>query len=103
MWRILTGVFLSSAASLAQAAGGEVVGENLLWLAAILMAARIFAPLASRAGFPAVLGELLLGVALGNLSLLGLHYFEAIADDSVIAFLGERTAERSRPLSFWRM
>ena len=41
------------------AAGSGVVGENLLWLAIILMAARLFAPLAQRVGFPAVLGELL--------------------------------------------
>lgn len=31
----------------ALAAGSEVVGENLLWLALILMAARLFAPLAN--------------------------------------------------------
>lgn len=70
-------------------ASGSVVGENLLWLAIILMAARLFAPLASRVGFPAVLGELLLGVALGNLSLLGFHYFEGIPGDPVVAFIAE--------------
>ena len=53
----------------AWSAGSDVVGENLLWLAIILMSARLFAPLAQRLGFPAVLGELLLGVVLGNLSL----------------------------------
>lgn len=73
----------------AHAAGSEVVGENLLWLALILMAARIFSPLAGRFGFPAVLGELLLGVLLGNLSLLGLHYFESIPQDPIIAFIAE--------------
>lgn len=73
----------------ALAAGGEVVGENLLWLAIILMAARLFAPLAIRVGFPAVLGELLLGVILGNLGLGGLHYFESIPADPIIAFIAE--------------
>ncbi|MDP2787554.1 MAG: cation:proton antiporter [Pseudomonadota bacterium] len=73
----------------AWAAGGGVVGENLLWLAIILMAARLFAPLAQRIGFPAVLGELLLGVALGNLTLFGLHYFDTIAQDPIIAFMAE--------------
>jgi Kef-type K+ transport system membrane component KefB len=73
----------------ALAAGSAVVGENLLWLAMILMVARLFAPLASRFGFPAVLGELLLGVVLGNLTLLGLTYFENIARDPIIAFLAE--------------
>lgn len=73
----------------AWAAGSSVVGENLLWLALILMSARLFAPVAQRIGFPAVLGELLLGVALGNLGLFGLHYFDAIARDPIIAFMAE--------------
>jgi len=73
----------------ALAAGSEVIGENLLWLAIILMAARLFAPLASRFGFPAVLGELLLGVLLGNLGLVGLHYFESIPKDPIVAFIAE--------------
>jgi uncharacterized protein involved in response to NO len=63
-------VFLFAAAP-AWAAGSGVVGANLLWLALILMSARLFAPLAQKFGFPAVLGELLLGVLLGNLALLG--------------------------------
>lgn len=71
------------------AAGSGVVGENLLWLAIILMAARLFAPLTQRIGFPAVLGELLLGVVLGNLALLGFHYFDRVAGDPIIAFLAE--------------
>ncbi len=74
---------------LAWAAGGGVVGENLLWLALILMSARLFAPLAQRVGFPAVLGELLLGVLLGNLALFGFHYFDKIAQDPIIAFMAE--------------
>ena len=73
----------------AWAAGGGVVGENLLWLAIILMSARLFAPLAQKVGFPAVLGELLLGVALGNLTLFGLQYFDTIAQDPIIAFMAE--------------
>lgn len=75
--------------SVAWAASSGVVGENLLWLAIILMSARLFAPLAERIGFPAVLGELLLGVALGNLTLFGIHYFDTIAKDPIIAFMAE--------------
>lgn len=71
------------------AAGGGAVGENLLWLAIILMSARLFAPLAQRIGFPAVLGELLLGVVLGNLALVGVHAFDSIAKDPIVAFLAE--------------
>lgn len=71
------------------AAGSGVVGENLLWLAIILMSARLFAPLAARFGFPAVLGELLLGVLLGNLALFGIDTFGSIAKDPIIAFIAE--------------
>jgi Kef-type K+ transport system membrane component KefB len=82
-------LLLSLLPSSALAAGGGVVGENLVWLALILIAARLFAPLAQRLGFPAVLGELLLGVALGNLSLFGFHYFDSVAKDPIIAFIAE--------------
>ncbi|MBL8478029.1 MAG: cation:proton antiporter [Sterolibacteriaceae bacterium] len=80
---------LCLAAAPAWAAGSDVVGINLLWLALILMSARLFAPLAQRVGFPAVLGELLLGVVLGNLALVGFTGFEAIPKDPVIAFIAE--------------
>jgi len=80
---------LLALAAPALASGSDVVGENLLWLAIIILAARLFAPLAQKVGFPAVLGELLLGVALGNLGLLGVHYFDAIAHDPIIMFMAE--------------
>ena len=73
----------------ALAAGSDVIGENLLWLAIILMSARLFSPLAERIGFPPVLGELLLGVVLGNLGLLGIQYFGTIAKDPIIMFMAE--------------
>lgn len=73
----------------AWAAGSGVIGENLLWLALIILAARLFAPLAQRIGFPAVLGELLLGVVLGNLVLLGVELFASIARDPIIQFMAE--------------
>ncbi|GAB2181994.1 cation:proton antiporter [Denitratisoma sp. agr-D3] len=75
--------------AIAWAAGDGTVGINLLWLALILMAARLFSPLAAKLGVPAVLGELLLGVVLGNLSLLGLTFFDAIPKDPIIAFIAE--------------
>ncbi|MCX7897005.1 MAG: cation:proton antiporter [Rhodocyclaceae bacterium] len=82
------GLFAASPAS-AWAGSSAVVGENLLWLALILISARLFVPLAQRLGFPAVLGELLLGVVLGNLSLFGISLFETVAKDPVIAFIAE--------------
>jgi len=87
--RRLIPIALLSAAWPVLAGGSDVVGENLLWLAIIILAARLFSPLAQRIGFPAVLGELLLGVALGNLSILGVHYFDPIAKDPIIMFLAE--------------
>jgi Kef-type K+ transport system membrane component KefB len=69
---------------------GSIGNENLLWLLAlILLSARLFAPLARRLGFPAVLAELLLGVVLGNLGLVGFHYFAAVATDPVITFMAQ--------------
>jgi Kef-type K+ transport system membrane component KefB len=88
-FRRLLPIALLAAAWPALAAGSDVVGENLLWLSIIILAARLFAPLAQRIGFPAVLGELLLGVVLGNLSLLGFHYFDHIAKDPIILFMAE--------------
>lgn len=87
--RLAPALVLALAAIPAWAAGSGVVGENLLWLALILMSARLFAPLAQRIGFPAVLGELLLGVVLGNLALVGIHYFDQIPRDPIVAFLAE--------------
>jgi len=85
----LVGAAAFACAAPALAAGSGAVGENLLWLALILMSARLFAPLAQRVGFPAVLGELLLGVALGNLSLVGVGLFDTIAKDPIVAFIAE--------------
>ncbi len=86
-WICLTLLFPASA--FAANAASSPVGENLLWLALILMSARLFSPFAQRVGFPAVLGELLLGVALGNMALLGIPYFSAIPHDPIIAFIAE--------------
>ena len=61
---------------------------TFLWIAVILIAAKI-ASLVEKVGQPAVLGELVIGVILGNLVLLGLHIFEPIKNDSMIAFLSE--------------
>lgn len=80
---------LFPASAFAAGAASSPAGENLLWLALILMSARLFAPLAQRVGFPAVLGELLLGVVLGNLSLLGISFFSGVTQDPIIAFIAE--------------
>lgn len=61
---------------------------TFLWIAIILLAAK-FSSLIERIGQPAVLGELLAGIALGNLGLLGLHMFAPLAHDPIIGFLAE--------------
>jgi len=61
---------------------------SFLWIAIILIFAKI-SSLIEKLGQPAVLGELLIGVILGNVALLGLHIFEPIKQDAAINFLSE--------------
>jgi len=70
-------------------------GENVydyattfLFIAIILITAKL-SSLVERIGQPAVLGELIIGVILGNLLLLGIHFFEPMKKDPIIAFLAE--------------
>jgi Kef-type K+ transport system membrane component KefB len=58
-----------------------------LALAVLLLAAKLGGDLAIRLGQPAVLGELLAGVLLGNLDILGLTGFEWIASDTMVDML----------------
>lgn len=64
------------------------ITNDLLWIATILIAAKI-SNLIERLGQPSVLGELLIGVVMGNLFLLGWNVFEPIKTDSIILFLAE--------------
>jgi len=54
----------------------------------ILIMAKI-SSLIERLGQPSVLGELVIGVVMGNLALLGIHIFEPIKHDAIISFLSE--------------
>jgi Kef-type K+ transport system membrane component KefB len=58
-----------------------------LALAIILAGAKLGGDLAERVGQPAVLGELLMGIALGNVHLLGFNGLEAIKTDSTLDVL----------------
>jgi Kef-type K+ transport system membrane component KefB len=69
-------------------AASSPYGATFLWIAVILVAARL-AGVVERIGMPAVLGELLVGVVIGNLSLLGFTQFEAVQNDQFIAFLAQ--------------
>ena len=61
----------------------------ILVLAAVLAAAKLGGHLAERLGQPAVLGELLGGVLLGNLDLVGLGWFRALTGNLALAGLAE--------------
>src|SRR5262245_44167468 len=65
------------------------VADVVLGLAVILIVAKLAGELATRIGQPAVLGELVGGVLLGNLSLVGLTALEPMKTDPSIAMLSE--------------
>ncbi len=56
-------------------------------LAIILVAAKLGGDLAVRIGQPAVLGELVIGVLLGNASLVGVDFFRTVASNTAIDML----------------
>ncbi len=62
--------------------------STLFWIAILLIAAKI-ASLVERLGQPSVLGELVMGVLLGNLALLGVTVFDIVKVDPLIRFLSE--------------
>lgn len=68
-------------------AHADPVATVALWLVIILLSAKLGGELAVRVGQPAVLGELIVGVALGNLALLGYSGLEPIESDSFIDML----------------
>lgn len=88
---ILLGLFLPSFAAASENNSGIEIHDislTLLWIAVILIAAKI-SSLVERFGQPSVLGELIIGVILGNLTLIELHIFEPIKSNSIVAFLSE--------------
>lgn len=62
--------------------------QTFLWIAILLIAAKV-ASLVERIGQASVLGELVMGVILGNLVLLGIHTFEPVKENGTLAFLAE--------------
>ncbi|MDP3725421.1 MAG: cation:proton antiporter [Nanoarchaeota archaeon] len=73
-----------------EAAGGE--GHNFalifLWIAIVLLIAKM-AGLVEKLGQPAVLGELIVGIVLGNLALFGVNFFEPLKTNVIFTFLAE--------------
>jgi Kef-type K+ transport system membrane component KefB len=76
------------AASTHESHGGPVV-PVLLGLVIILAAAKLGGELFERLGQPAVLGELILGVVLGNLTLVGITDFEFLGTSAGLEILAQ--------------
>ena len=70
-----------------ESAHGDPVAQVVLSLAVILVAAKLGGHLAVRVGQPAVLGELVFGVLLGNLSLAGFTGLEYLKSDASVDML----------------
>lgn len=73
----------------AAASHGDTLAPVVLALAIILAAAKLGGDLAERIGQPAVLGELVVGVLVGNSSLLGIGWFEFITANATIGVLAQ--------------
>ena len=69
-------------------AHGQQAAQVFFWIAIILIAGKV-SSLVERIGQPAVLGELLIGVLIGNLALFGFGFFEPLKHEPTIAFLAE--------------
>lgn len=89
---VIGAALLIHAPSAVASSGSGDIGFTLLWIGLLLLGAKI-AALVERIGQPAVLGELLVGVAIGNLPLLGIPGVEgivgAVAGNEILHFLAE--------------
>jgi len=69
-------------------APADPVARVALFLACVLVAAKLGGEVAVRARQPAVLGELVAGIALGNVAFLGVDFLEAMKRDPLLDVLG---------------
>lgn len=68
---------------------GSIIIPELFALTTILLAAKLGGDLMVRLGQPEVLGELCVGIFLGNLPLLGIDSFSFLREDVILAVLSE--------------
>jgi Kef-type K+ transport system membrane component KefB len=73
----------------AAASHGDTLAPVVLALAVILAAAKLGGDVAERVGQPAVLGELVVGVLVGNLSLIGIDWFQFITANTTIGVIAQ--------------
>ena len=86
--RVTLGALAFSAMpALAADAYADPVASVVLLLALILATAKVGGDLATRIGQPPVLGELMVGILLGNLGLLGFHGLDGLKTDASIDLL----------------
>ena len=67
----------------------ELVRQTMMVLILIIVAAKLGGELMGRLGQPPVLGELFMGVVLGNLSLFGITLLDPLKDSSSLRVLAE--------------
>ncbi len=84
---LLVGIFILGCETVF-ASGTSVFESTFLWIAILLVAAKL-SGIIEKIKQPAVLGELLMGVFLGNLVLLNLTWFEPIKTDVYVKFIAE--------------
>lgn len=73
----------------AAASHGDTLAPVVLALAVILAVAKLGGDVAERIGQPAVLGELVVGVLVGNLSLAGIEWFKFITANATIGVIAQ--------------
>ena len=73
----------------AAAVHGDTLAPVVLALAVILAAAKLGGDAAQRVGQPSVLGELVVGVLVGNLPLIGIGWFQFITANATIGVLAQ--------------
>jgi len=88
MLLVLTAAPPASAAGPGAAAGSELA-RVLLALVIILIAAKLGGDIFVRIGQPAVLGELVFGIIVGNIHLVGFHGLDFIRHDASVHILSE--------------
>ena len=69
--------------------GEELVSEVLLGLILVLLAAKLGGDIFERFKSPAVLGELVMGVVIGNMYLTGIDLFEPFKQSEILSVLAE--------------